>query len=172
MHLDADMIVKRSPLNDIFTATEINSMCLVSHPGYWRPRGLVDKTRFYLNNPRMFLIDLRMLTKMGGLGSWETNQQSTAFVSRERRRNYVCGGTWFGKRVNFLELVSKLSENVAQDLQSNKIAIWHDESHLNSWAASNFHLSLDPKFCFVDGYPQLRGLDAVIMAVDKPVSTR
>ena len=93
-------------------------------------------------------------------------------MRRKDRRIYVCGGTWFGERDSFLKLVSELSQNVAADLEQNRIAVWHDESHLNWWASKNPHLTLTPEFCHVESYPQLEGLIATITAVDKTVATR
>jgi hypothetical protein len=172
MHLDADMLVNLSPLETIFNASSVSPICLVSHPGYWRPKGFVKKANFYWKNLSVLLNDVRMMLVLGGLGSWETNNKSTAFVQRRYRRSYVCGGTWFGDRKSFFKLVRELSQNVAVDLEQNRIAVWHDESHLNTWAAQNAHLILDPELCYVGAYPQLKGLIATITAVDKTISTR
>jgi hypothetical protein len=172
MHLDADMLINKSPLEVIFNASRNNSICLVSHPGYWRPIGLISRANFYQKNFSLLLRDIQMFLVVGGLGSWERNRISTAFVRRKDRRNYVCGGTWFGQRHHFLIMVSELSQSVNADLEQNIIAIWHDESHLNSWASKNKHLTLTPEFCHVESYPQLKDLIATITAVDKTVSTR
>ena len=172
MHLDADMIINRSPMETILKASTTSPICLVSHPGYWRPKGFFGKANFYRNNLLVLLNDLRMMLITGGLGNWETNKQSTAFVRRRFRRNYVCGGTWFGERESFLKMVSELSRNVAVDLEQSRVAVWHDESHLNSWASQNIHLTLDPEFCYVETYPQVQGLIATITAVDKTIATR
>ena len=172
MHLDADMIINRSPLETIYKASATSSICLVSHPGFWRPKGFVQKAKFYRKNVAVLLNDLRMKFIVGGLGSWETNKQSTAFVQRRFRREYVCGGTWFGERQSFLKMVSELSRNVTADLEQNRIAVWHDESHLNSWASQNAHITLEPEFCYVETYPQVEGLIATITAVDKTIATR
>lgn len=172
MHLDADMLIKLSPLERIFDSVKSSPICLVSHPGYWRPKGIVEKTNFYRKNFGVLLNDLRMMFFIGGLGSWETDKGSLAFVKRKFRRNYVCGGTWFGERQSFLNMVCDLSHKVTADLEQNRIAVWHDESHLNSWASQNVHLTLDPGFCHVQTYPQLEGLIATITAVDKAIATR
>lgn len=172
MHLDADMIVNQSPLTIVQNALINSQICLVSHPGYWRPKTLLGRANFYRQNLGLLFNDIRMILKIGGLGSWETDKESTANVPRRYRRNYVCGGTWFGKRISFLKMVSELSQNVAIDLKHDRIAIWHDESHLNSWASQNSHFTIDPELCFVSDYPQLQGLNAVITAVDKKIATR
>ena len=172
MHLDADMLINQSPLETILKASKAGQVCLVSHPGYWRPKAFIGRANFYRQNIVFLLNDIRMTIKIGGLGSWETDEKSLAYVPRRYRRNYVCGGTWFGEREVFLKLVSELSSNVTADLKHNKIAVWHDESHLNLWSAQNSHFTLDPEFCFVSAYPQLQGLTPTITAVDKKISTR
>lgn len=172
MHLDADMVINQPPLEIIFKALTKSPICLVSHPGYWRPKKWFDRSRFYGRNARFILNDLRMKYKIGSLGSWETDKKSAAYVARRYRRNYVCGGTWFGEKNSFLKLVSELSHNVEVDLKQNRIAVWHDESHLNYWASKNLHLLLNPELCFDSTYPQLEGLIPTITAVDKKIATR
>lgn len=172
MHLDADMLINRSPVGVIQNASSSGQICLVSHPGYWRPRKFSRKVDFYVKNFSVLLNDLRLILKFGGLGSWETDKESAAYVPRKLRCDYVCGGTWFGERSNFLMLVQELSNSVSQDLNQNRVAVWHDESHLNSWASKNSHYILDPELCFESTYPQLNGLIPTITAVNKKASTR
>jgi len=172
MHLDADMLINQSPLETILNASTGGEMCLVSHPGYWRPKAFLKRVNFYRKNFSFLLNDMRMTFKMGGLGSWETDEESAAYVPRRLRSNYVCGGTWFGERGTFLKLVAELSSNVAADLNQKKVAIWHDESHLNLWSTQNSHRTMDPGLCFVSTYPQLEGLIPKITAVEKRISTR
>lgn len=172
MHLDADMLINQSPLETIQKTSIDGQMCLVSHPGYWRPKAFLRRANFYLRNIAFLLHDMRMIIKIGGLGSWETDKKSAAYVPRRLRRNYVCGGTWFGEKEAFLKMVSQLSSSVAEDLEHNKIAVWHDESHLNAWATQNSHSTLDPRLCFVSTYPQLQTLTPTITAVDKKIATR
>lgn len=172
MHLDADMLINQSPQEVIQQAAIGDQICLVSHPGYWRPKEFFTRTNFYKHNFRFIVNDFRMIIKLGGLGSWETDKKSSAYVPRRFRRNYVCGGTWFGEKHCFLRMVSELSRNVTSDLKQNRISIWHDESHLNFWASKNSYVLLDPKLCFVSSYPQLEGLIPVITAVEKNAKTR
>ena len=172
MHLDADMLITSSPLEKIFNASTVGQMCLVSHPGYWRPQIFRNRVIFYWKNITLFFSDLRMILRVGGLGSWETDSLSAAYVPRGNRLNYVCGGTWFGQKEVFIKLISELSRNVENDLERGKVAVWHDESHLNSWSTQNSHQLIDPSLCFVANYPQLAGLTSIIAAVEKEVATR
>ena len=105
-------------------------------------------------------------------GSWEDNKLSTAFVSRENRKQYVCGGTWMGRRIELFELIENLKVAVEVDFANGVVAKWHDESHLNRWAAFNDFNLLDPSFCYVNEYRHLSDLEAKIIAVTKEVRTR
>ncbi len=165
MHLDADMLFIR-PLNFNSLLAPINQMKLVSHPGFWRPKKLA-KVRFYRGHITMLFRDLVRSIISGGVGTWESRKDSMAYVPFQKRRNYVCGGIWFGPRVEFLDLCVELAERVATDLSNGIIAKWHDESHLNWRVAHNDYHLLTPSYCFDSRYPQLRDLDEIIRAVDK-----
>ena len=166
MHLDADMLVHRdfiAPLCNFKSKYEIS---LVAHPGYFRPKGF-KRFKFYLKNPVFFSRDLRSKVLIGGVGSWETAKESSAYVPRNQRKVYVCGGTWIGKSSSIKKLFSELAGDVERDKKSGTMAIWHDESHLNRWAAENNFNLLPPSFCFDPTYEQLEGLPMYIEAVDK-----
>jgi hypothetical protein len=166
MHLDADMLV-RAPVDFKQLSTSLrNGICLVRHPGYYRPSGLT-KMLFYFQNPSAALGDLATLFRMGSLGAWETNRQSLAFVPREDRKQYFCGATWWGLRADILKLSETLSDRVSRDEALGVMAVWHDESHLNWWASNNDHGQADSRYCFSVGYPQLQGIPNIIQAIHK-----
>jgi hypothetical protein len=171
MHLDADMVFADSiTKNDLIQAIGIHEIALVSHPGYFRPSKFV-KVIFYLENPRYILSDLKSHLLSGGIGSWEKNSDSLAFVSRKDRRIYVCGATWFGKKSSIIDLCTSLSLRIREDLSKNVIAKFHDESHLNWFAANNSFSLLSPKFCYDENYPQLSGIKPTLIAVEKGKGT-
>jgi hypothetical protein len=166
MHLDADMLVK-ADFSTLITQSKLNGgIGLVRHPGFYRPP-LTGRFRLYFNSPLLLIRDLRYLVFTGSLGSWETSRESTAFVPRALRKNYFCGGTWFGLNSQFKGLIQDLKLQVEIDSQNGVLALWHDESHLNRWAAYNLHTSFPPSLCFDESYLQLRGLPNFITAVDK-----
>jgi len=171
VHLDADMYIVSNPWQRIRNNLENNSVCLVKHPGFWRPGG-ISRIFLYVLNPLMFYRDSRLAIKVGGLGSWETETKSRAFVTRSLRFQYYCGGTWFGKKESISKLLETLSNRVALDLHENIIARWHDESHINKWAIENSHGTENPELCFDGTYPQLKSLKPVIVAVRKPQTVR
>lgn len=167
IYLDADMEIIEDFTKHINTKNWMNGIALVAHPGYWRPSDWKSKTNFYLGNPVHALRDFVRWIKFGALGTWETNPKSMAFVRRDKRSIYVCGGTWMGEAHSFLKLCAQLSSKVKRDLENNYIALWHDESHLNSWSSENDHSLLLPSFCFDMKFPALKNLSGYIRAVDK-----
>jgi hypothetical protein len=167
MHLDADMIINADFVSKIKNLFRNSGMALVAHPGFWRPKRATSLLRLYFMNPKKLYSDFKMKVFMGGLGSWEVHDTSSAYVPRKNRQRYVCGGTWLGTRKEFLDLAKSLDENVRTDESNGVLAIWHDESHLNHWASRNSYIQLTPEYCFDSSYPQLRSITPLITAVDK-----
>jgi hypothetical protein len=171
MHLDADMLFAGSlTKKDLIQAIGNHEISLVRHPGYFRPYKFA-KVIFYLGNPRYIVSDLKSRLMNGGIGSWEKNSDSLAFVSRKDRKVYVCGATWFGKKNSIIDLCSSLSLRIQGDLSKNIIAKFHDESHLNWFAANNEVSLLSPKFCYYENYLQLSGIKPTLIAVEKGEGT-
>ena len=167
MHLDADMLFASSLSRaDLHQAMGNQKVALVKHPGFFRPKKLA-RILFYLRNPTYIFRDLKSQILNGGIGSWENNHDSLAFVNRKDRSIYVCGGAWFGKRESIIDLCRLLSERIQKDLSKNIIAKFHDESHLNWFAANHEVSAVSPRFCFELSYPQLIGITPKIIAVDK-----
>ena len=166
MHLDSDMLIIGDFLEHVFSNPQDLSMRLVKHPGFFRPNGLRRLT-YYFKVPRQLVGDLRMYLVQGGLGAWENRVESTAYVPREKRESYFCGGVWFGARASFISLVKELEITERKDSESGVMAVWHDESHLNNWATKNRHVSYPPSLCFDERYRNLDGLKNIITAVDK-----
>lgn len=165
MHLDADMLVRADFLKTIEFNELIGGIGLVAHPGFWRPKRA--RGRMYLQNPKMLISDIRRSITYGSLGSWEMRKQSSAYVRRSNRQRYVCGAFWLGMRSDFLSLVANCAERVEYDVAKEQMAVWHDESHLNRWAAENAFTLLTPAYCYDPTYPQLSSLRELIRAVDK-----
>jgi len=171
MHLDADMLFSENPWSRVRSRLIQERICLVLHPGFWRPVG-TKRVALYVLNPELAYKDLRMKIKVGGLGAWEENPESRAYVARNLRRNYYCGGTWFGKNVAIRDLLNQLAQQVSSDRNRNLTAKWHDESHINKWATTNLHSTENPELCFDETYPQTRNLTPAIIAVRKIEKTR
>jgi hypothetical protein len=165
IHLDADMIVQKWFFEKI-PQNLMNGVALVHHPGFFRPKKY-QLLKFYFRNPKKFWRDLLVRAREGGLGSWETKRKSRAYVPRNLRKVYVCGGTWLGTKESFLSLVKELAHTEKLETSEQRIPRWHDESFLNEWSSRNRTTILEPSFCFDPTYPQLAQLEEYIRAVDK-----
>ncbi len=170
MYLDADMLI-HGPIGQHDLQSPLGNMTLVTHPGYFRRNGF-RRLFLYLRSPKLLATDLYMYWKMGALGAWETSQSSLAFVPRSLRQRYFCGGVWWGSRSAFLAMVSELAEAVATDHRNGVMAIWHDESHINSWASRHEHSVAGPEFCYSETFSWISHLPMKIQAVDKVERTR
>jgi hypothetical protein len=169
MYLDADMLVKQGFTHNSLNYPLGSGVCLVLHPGYYRPQR-VKMLMFYLRNMSLIISDLRSLLVQGGIGSWETNRHSLAYVPRHARKKYFCGGIWWGRRDDVVNLCHVLSVRVAADESKGVEAVWHDESHLNWWATQETPGFESPRFCYAEGHPQLNQLEQFVIAVDKSSS--
>lgn len=171
VHLDADMLMLANPWSRVRRNLLTHNVCLVSHPGFWRPPNL-EKVRFYIRQPSRIIADIATFTRKSGLGDWEGNINSSAFTPKSRRKNYYCGGIWFGSKQAIESLLKELANNVRIDYEKSITAIWHDESHLNCWASLEDHGTENPELCFDETYEQLEKLTPLITAVRKQDMTR
>lgn len=166
VHLDADTLLVANPWDRIKKNLTQHDVCLVEHPGFWRPN-FSRRIQFYIKNPHQLLVDVFLRLRHGGRGTWEVNKYSEAHVKRSLRETYFCGGVWFGTKAAIGHLLETLAKRVRTDLDNDVIAKWHDESHLNKWAIDNFHASDNPELCFDETYIHLSALDPFIVAVRK-----
>ena len=103
------------------------NLLLVQQPGFW------DK------KPPFF--------------SYDRNPKSTAYIPYNCGKYYVSGGLNGGTAPAFLALCHELERRTEADLQQNVIALWHDESQLNRYAAerSDYRL-LTPAYWYPEGW--------------------
>lgn len=75
----------------------------------------------------------------GLIGPFERNQKSTAYVEDKAclHVNYIQGCFWGGNSKSIITMLEELREKVRIDLRKGIIAVWHDESHLNKFSATN-----------------------------------
>lgn len=163
MCMDADMEVVDHFGAELNPSRWKTGIALVQHPGFFDGGIRIG---------RMAAVKHLITRRLTGppRGSWETDSSSRAFVPEEGRRVYVCGGVWFGERVQAVSLCEMLSARIESDMSQGVTAVWHDESHLNWWASRFSPTVLPPEYCFVPSYPHLVGLKPRIVAVDKPQS--
>ena len=167
VYLDADMRFVKTP-----TFLESNwrpsaSLCFTLHPGFYF-KDLYSLLSLSYRAPKTFVRFLKVRIIEGGFGTWEDRRSSSAFVSRKDKKNYVCGGVWFGDRASILAMCKLLSERTQFDKSRGVIARFHDESHLNWFVTTNNDFQiLPPENFFAEGYPNLRGVTARVIAVEK-----
>mgnify|MGYP001237536795 CR=1 FL=1 len=166
MHLDADMLLVDDVGSELRPQDWAGGMALVRHPGFRRPEGRLGAS-LYAHHPVLAAKDGVRMLRDGGLGTWETDPLVRAFVPRRLRRTYVCGGAWFGLAAPFQDMVDELAVRTRSDLNEGRIALWHDESHLNWFAAHHPTALLGSEYCFAPGFANLSDLSPRIIAVDK-----
>ncbi len=155
--LDADMSIVSAPESGFAEVTDESAVVCVAHPGFYQRR----RGQHWKHSPWPE-------ESSGSLGSWEDRQESLAYVPPSDRRVYVCGGVWIGRRTEALALCAELAVRIELDERTGVTAVWHDESHLNWWAATYRPALLSPSYCFVPSYKHLSGLPIHVVALDKP----
>lgn len=115
-------------------------LLLVQQPGFWNKKPL-----FY---------------------SYDRNPKSTAYIPYNCGRDYVSGGLNGGTSSAFLTLCHELERRTELDLAHGVIALWHDESQLNRYAAerSDYRL-LTPAYWYPEGWNL--PFEAKIVVLDK-----
>jgi uncharacterized protein YlaI len=61
----------------------------------------------------------------------------TNTVSDNEKMTYFAGGFFGGSKDEFLKMSDTINSNIDIDLKENRIAIWHDESHMNRYFVTN-----------------------------------
>lgn len=166
MYLDSDMEVLKDFTAEISPKSWAGDIALVAHPGYYDLEMQVKSKGRYLPSNILRKVKYSKFFR-GGYGDWEDRKTSTAFVPKRHRNTYVHGAIWFGWRGAIQLLIETLRKNVLQDSESNIIAKWHDESHLN-WFYNNFQTTLlTPKFSGFRSYSFVMQLEPCIITVQK-----
>lgn len=157
-YLDCDMEVE-NPHALHAAIQKSTSVHLVRHPGWARDFGLKLGLKERLAESYFRL-------RKGGLGSWESRRNSSAWVPRRKRRNYYAGGIFFGPTEEIRQLSEICDAWMDADLQAGIVASVHDESYLNRWATLNKFTPLGPEYCY-SNFSWLPDLDVVVRALDK-----
>lgn len=167
IYMDSDMMVEREFLSSLRPATWLQGIALVRHPGFYRP-GLRNGLWIRCLNPSILMQDLKFILRLKrGMGSWEEREESTSYVPRLKRREYVHGAIWMGNNKELRSMISLLAEHVDCDLMQDIVAVWHDESHLN-WYFSNHKVSLlDCRYSWYSSYSHLSHISPYVYSMDK-----
>lgn len=74
--------------------------------------------------------------------------ESSAFIPFGKGKHYFMGSFNGGKTKEYLEMCQSLKDNIESDEQKGIIALWHDESHLNSYFLTHRVKVLSPEFAY------------------------
>ncbi len=167
MYCDSDMLIKEDFGNLLEPESWIGGIAFVQHPGFFRNRGIRGLMDYFIN-PRLLgpLIQAK-ISRSPGLGSWENSRSSTAYLEVKKRKNYVHGAVWFGKRDQIMKMCILLAENIRKDLSSSYIAKWHDESHLNYYLGNYGGSILSNELSGVSNFRNLKRFNSRIVTIEK-----
>lgn len=112
---------------DILPDKKNDGLVALIHPGYYN-----KKAQYY---------------------PFERNPKSKAFIPflSPKKYFYYMGSFNGGESKAFLKLIKQLDSNVNEDLNNGIIAIYHDESHLNSYLNFKNTKGVDPSYGFPEG---------------------
>jgi Glycosyltransferase family 6 len=82
----------------------------------------------------------------------EKQKKSTAHIDKDLAKNYFAGGLNGGLQKNFTQLIRGLNSNINLDLENNIIAIWHDESHINSYMIGRNPKIISPAYLYPENW--------------------
>jgi len=102
----------------------------------------------------MAVIHPGYFNKPTALLPYERNRKSTAYIPREKDKQYkyYMGSLNGGKADAFLELARVCSDNTHRDLDNNIVAMVHDESHLNKYMSEHDCLGASPAYAYPEDW--------------------
>lgn len=115
-----------TPVTDEILPSKKEGLLMVKHPGFFNK----ERKEF----------------------TYETNPLSLAYISENEGEHYFMGGFNGGWANDYLTLIETLNSNINKDLQNGIIALWHDESHLNSYMIGKRAKILNPDHGYPEGW--------------------
>lgn len=83
---------------------------------------------------------------------YERGRKSSAYIPWNCGQKYVIGAMFCGTSKAFLKMSKTLKHNIEEDLKTNIIAKWHDESQLNRYIINKPGIRiLPPEYCYPFG---------------------
>ena len=79
---------------------------------------------------------------------FELDRADSAYVAPPLRKHYYQGCFWGGQVSEFKTLIERLAKQVNADLAKASIPIWHDESYLNFYMATQQCFALPPTYAW------------------------
>ena len=162
-YIDADMRFVAPCAEEILPSAG-EGLVAVQHPDFYRGhRGIGSRFFDALSGGRWSSRPLPHRTL-----PFERDPRSRACIPDERHRVYYYGAFNGGESAAYLSMAASLRDAVDDDLSRGVIAVWHDESHLNAYLCGRSPKVLTPIYAYPQsGYPHLRHLKPVILALDK-----
>lgn len=103
VYLDSDMLILQNPL---LSFGQVNQrMTFVRHPGYYFEFS-TRFIKFLAKKPRKLISLIVCMIKFGGIGSWENRRLFAAYVPRQMRKHYFCGGGLVCPKTRFSRFLS------------------------------------------------------------------
>jgi hypothetical protein len=90
-------------------------------------------------------------------GAFEINPLSkSCILDSDDTSVYYQGCLWGGRVPDVIEMINELSDRVNSDLESDVIAVWHDESHLNKYYCENTSRvnTLSPSYAYPEVFSE------------------
>jgi len=108
----------------------------------------------------------------GGWGSNNVHVNSTAFIPKNMKGQYMAGGFQGGKADHYYKAMIELDAAINADEARGIMAEYHDESHWNKWLTVNRKTVLDSSYCMAESiakrnYWKISHLKPIILALEK-----
>ena len=166
IYIDADMKFESDLIQELEEMEIDNRMYFAPHPGF-----KIEKSATTYSYEKLRRKLLRFFSTKHK-GSWERNPNSTAFVSNKKRKIYLHGAIWLGRRDIYKHFINECAENVDTDWNRGIIAKWHDESHLNAFFVHSGGNILSSRFSWHPAYHKTLLPHPIVKSVDHHGKTR
>lgn len=172
MYLDSDMEVVSDFISGIEKNLRVGEMSFAPHPGYFLQNGYRGLVQVLFSPKQLIRRIISFLFNQQGIGAWENNRNSLAYLDRRKRKTYAHGAIWFGPKQIFLEMCRELKARTNADLEKGIIAIWHDESHLNWYIGNRKSHQLSTRFSWHSKYSKWLEVKPFIKSRENITKTR
>ncbi|MBQ7155229.1 MAG: hypothetical protein IJR85_06715 [Synergistaceae bacterium] len=127
MFSNANLVCRKVIHEEEFLPDDTQELTVGIHPFFWNVK------------PRFF--------------TYERDRKSRAYIPYNAGEKYVMGSLFCGHTDKFLYMSEVLQSRIDEDLANRKIALWHDESHLNKYVIekSSSLKFISPSYIYPEG---------------------
>ena len=115
-----------APVGEEFLPSEEEGITVVRHPGFF--------------------------DKEPDAVTYDRNPKSRAYIPFGQGSCYICGGINGGRRDAWFAMSTALRAAIDEDEANGVVALWHDESHINTYILTHPHKALPPAYCYPEGW--------------------